>query len=349
LSDRKTKIAVIAVEDREVLLAVAEGSTRAAKRGGRSLFTYETVSEPIRIPRSGNHYDHLRDGGRGFTDAVLLPLVADFIDRLGSEPDIIGISTFGTIDPATNILRHTGGQSEGADKEVRRDVLDIAGSLKRQYGIACPVIADNDATTAAFGEYLYGAGSRDKSKGDQAFAFAWAGRGLNAGFVIDGRPWQGRLHPEMGHLPARRFPDDPHEGNCGSHKDCLTGLAGLRAFEQRAKRTKWTRAQSLDATAYYIAQLCTALTFTVAPTRICVGGLSFRSDFGSELFGKVMKHYRVFVADYPGYSDEKVARNVIIPSQLGDQASLLGVMEIARMRVQPDTDLQMGDVPRAAI
>ena len=347
---RKVKIAAVAIEDDEVLMTVATGHAfeEVYKNTGLRLarFAYESIlPQPIRIRREGGQYEHLRQG-RDFASSLLERMISDFLDRLGDKPDIIGISTFGTVNTKTGEFHHRPSRGQNKLGYIRLNLQDLLA----RHGI--PVVADNDATAAAFGEYLFGVGQAHQLAAHHAFAYVWAGRGLNAGIVIDGMPWQGKLHPEMGHLPARRYMTglhekgrDPHPGNCGSHDDCLTGLAGRRAFMERAAMKGWTERKSLDAMAYYIAQLCAALTLTVVPVSIALGGLSFRGEHAETLLERV-RHYHseLFVADFPGYDDISTAQEVLIRSELGDQASLLGAMEIARRHLFPTHQLYSGDM-----
>ena len=297
------------------------------------------------MPRYPNRYDQLRGEG-GFTTSVLVPFVSDFLDSLGSElPAVLGISTFGTIDTRQAFLQHMPHHDAGAEKAPgHADKVDLKNKLRAK-GVR--IAADNDATAAALGEYIFGAGRADHPAEPHAFAYVWAGRGLNAGIVSDGSPWQGRLHPEMGHLVARRFEQDgrldPYPGNCGLHGDCLGGLAGYRTISERMSRYGWTEDQALDAVGYYIAQLCAALTLTFAPLRIVLGGSLNRQSFSHLLSARIRDHYTRMVTGFPGYDDDRMARNVLIPAQLGDQASLLGIMEIARRAILPAHEFWSGN------
>ena len=340
----RLKIAVLAVEDQCVITTSATGTAyfEDGADGARTpTFRYDQIDSPQIIQRDSAHVERLRGDG-DFTSAALLQLADEFLDSFdGSLPDILGISTFGTVDTKRAFVQHVPSRGPNSLAVVK---VDLRNGLRSR---RLPVVVDNDATAAAFGEYLFGAGRPHQTADAHAFAYVWAGRGLNAGIVIDGSPWQGRLHPEMGHLIARRHDYDAlpggHPGNCGIHHDCLTGLAGFRTLRERMALHGQSEEEAIDALSYYLAQLCAAVTLTVAPARIVMGGLSTRQTWSAALLDRLCDHYVRLVAGFPGYDVESTARNVLIPSQLGDRASMLGMLEIARRSLLPRHSLRSGN------
>ena len=138
--------------------------------------------------------------------------------------------------------------------------------------LSVPVILETDVNAAAIGESRYGAG-----RGVGTFVYITVGTGIGGGAVIDGKTLHGLMHPEMGHLPLRRHPDDPSDfrGTCPFHGACLEGMASGPAMGAR-----WGQpAEALPPghpgwriEAYYIAQACLSLACILSPHRIVVGG-----------------------------------------------------------------------------
>ncbi|MGH3681219.1 MAG: ROK family protein, partial [Natronosporangium sp.] len=90
-------------------------------------------------------------------------------------------------------------------------------------------------------------------------------------------PVHGSRHPEMGHLPVARHPDDRLPGRCPYHGDCLEGLAASAALAQRwnlspADLGALPEQLAIALEAWYLAQLTTALTYLFAPELIVLDG-----------------------------------------------------------------------------
>jgi glucokinase len=100
--------------------------------------------------------------------------------------------------------------------------VQIAGELSARLG--CPVYVENDATTAAYAELLFGHGRQYPS-----LAMLTLGTGIGGGVVIDGRVRRGRygFAGEIGHIPIDRSAGAWPCG-CGQ-RGCLEAYAGSRA------------------------------------------------------------------------------------------------------------------------
>src|SRR5215468_10888226 len=68
---------------------------------------------------------------------------------------------------------------------------------------AVPVVIDTDVNAAARAEWQQGAG-----QGVRCLAYVTVGTGIGGGFLVDGRPLHGALHPEIGHLRLIRRDGD---------------------------------------------------------------------------------------------------------------------------------------------
>lgn len=151
--------------------------------------------------------------------------------------------------------------------------FDLVGAVRRGLPAPVPVVVDTDVNAAAIGERAVGAG---QGHDQLAFVTLGTGTGIGAGVLVDGRPVHGSRHPEMGHLPVARHPDDRLPGRCPYHGDCLEGLAASAALAQR-----WDLSPAelgalpepaIALAAWYLAQLTTALTYLFAPELIVLDG-----------------------------------------------------------------------------
>lgn len=100
----------------------------------------------------------------------------------------LGIAAPGPFGPSGLDTRDAAGFPEIGAK-------DTLAQLQRETGL--PVSLENDATAAAVGEWLYGAG-----KGHNTLAVLHFGIGLGAGFILGGSPYRGASSNagEIGHM-----------------------------------------------------------------------------------------------------------------------------------------------------
>jgi len=135
-----------------------------------------------------------------------------------------------------------------------------------------PVELETDVNAAALAECQYGA-----LRGVKSGAYITVGTGIGGGFVSDGAPIHGMMHPEMGHVRVLRGGpgDDVFVGCCPYHGDCLEGLAAGPAIMRR-----WGAPLSdlpPDHVAHalvadYLGQACAMLALTLSTGRIVIGG-----------------------------------------------------------------------------
>src|SRR6516225_11785061 len=93
---------------------------------------------------------------------------------------------------------------------------------------AVPVVIDTDVNAAARAEWQRGAG-----RGVRYLAYVTVGTGIGGGFVVDGRPLHGALHPEIGHIRLTRRDGDDSPSVCPFHPNCAEGLTGGPAIARR--------------------------------------------------------------------------------------------------------------------
>lgn len=193
-----------------------------------------------------------------------------------------------------------------------------------------PVIIDTDVNAAAYGEFLWGAG-----KGKHYVLYVTIGTGIGGGFVIDGTPYHGMLHPEMGHF---YLPDSNakvlFKGVCPYHSNCFEGLASGPALQAR-----WGIEASLlpkdhpawEEEAHTIALALCSYICILSPDILILGGGVMQQD---QLFPLIR---RKTVRLLNGYIQaENIVKNMdtyIVPPALGSKAGVLGSLALARSTV----------------
>jgi glucokinase len=156
----------------------------------------------------------------GSADDVL-DAIARLVLELDPAPKSVGVAIPGEIDPT--------GRCWGLPNVPGFKGVDLGRGLSDR--LRCPVAVENDATTAALGEYLCGHGTRFPS-----FLMITLGTGVGGGLVIGGQLYPGAngFAGEIGHINIDPSPDAPLCG-CGK-RGCLetyTGTAALlRKFAQ---------------------------------------------------------------------------------------------------------------------
>jgi fructokinase len=134
---------------------------------------------------------------------------------------------------------------------------------------AVPVVIDTDVNAAARAEWQLGAG-----QGARCLAYVTVGTGIGGGFVVDGRPLRGALHPEIGHIRVARREGDQVQSLCPFHGNCVEGLAAGPAIAGRLGANQVLSAEPavLELVAHYLGDLAATLVLSWSPERIVWGG-----------------------------------------------------------------------------
>lgn len=251
---------------------------------------------------------------------------AQFFTR-GRLLDAVGVGSFGPID-----VRHsspTWGHITTTPKPGWART-DLVATLRAALDI--PVAFDTDVNAAALAESRWGA-----AIGLETFCYITIGTGIGGGAIVNGRLLHGLLHPELGHM---RIPHDrardPFDGVCPYHGDCFEGLASGEAIRER-----WGRpGEELSANgvweleAEYLALGLMNVICTLSPQRIILGGGVPKQP---TLLPLVRGRLRDLLAGYFNAAELTVPdaiEHYIVPPGLGDQAGVLGAIELARMAAQ---------------
>jgi fructokinase len=243
-----------------------------------------------------------------------MPQVIDFFRQY--ELKAIGIGSFGPVD--LNIQSPSYGSITTTPKLAWRN-YPLLKVIKDAFSV--PVGFQTDVNVAALGELHFGA-----AKGLDSCLYLTVGTGIGGGAVVNGKVVQGLSHPEMGHIYIRRHPNDPYEGKCPYHRDCLEGLAAGPAIEERwGKKGQELECQKevWEIEAYYLAQALAQYILILSPQKIILGGGVMKQ---TQLFPLIRQNVQELIN---GYVELEDLESYIVPPGLGDNAGITGALVLA--------------------
>lgn len=164
--------------------------------------------------------------------AAAAQLARDEASERGARLLAIGLGSPGVIDPRTGrALYPTSNLPDWAG-------VDLAGFLGDRFGV--PVVVDNDANAALYGEVRYGA-----ARGARHACMATVGTGIGGGALVDGRilrgAWGGGM--ELGHIP---FEEQGRPCGCGK-RGCLEAYAGSRGLIENWSEARAAAGAAVDS------------------------------------------------------------------------------------------------------
>jgi len=188
--------------------------------------------------------------------------------------------------------------------------------------LGVPADIQTDVEAAAVAEHRMAVG-----RGHRSIAYVTVGTGIGAGVLVDGVPFRGRDHIEIGHMPVTRVPGDDFEGVCPFHADCLEGMASGPAIAARWNATPSAldgRDDVWNLEADYLAQLARVLTYSFSPDKILFsGGVGARKHLAPRIAAATKRHLG-------GYSVSHAANDDLIATAgLGNDAGLMGAALLA--------------------
>ena len=160
--------------------------------------------------------------------ATLATMVAGARAVLSAEVQGIGVAAAGLVERTTGVLRF-------APNLAWRDAPLVS---HLQEALHLPVVADNDNTAAAWGEFRFGAG-----QGYRDLLLVGVGTGIGGGIVADGRLFRGAhgFAAEIGHVLM-----DPAGPTCGcGNRGCWEQLASGQAVTRAGRQAVEERVRSL--------------------------------------------------------------------------------------------------------
>src|SRR6187399_825933 len=151
----------------------------------------------------------------GSSPDKVLDAIADTVRGIDPKPLSVGVAIPGEVDSE--------GKCWGLPNVPGFKGVMFGEGLSERLG--CPVAVENDATTAALGERLYGHGRRHPS-----FLMMTLGTGIGGGLVIGHQLYPGAtgFAAEVGHMKVDTAPDAPLCA-CGQ-RGCVETFAGTRAL-----------------------------------------------------------------------------------------------------------------------
>lgn len=251
------------------------------------------------------------------TPEETMPQMLAFFER--EKVEALGIGCFGPIDPDRE--SPTYGYITSTPKLAWQN-YNIVGAFEER--LHCPVGFDTDVNAAALGEASFGA-----ARGLKNSIYMTVGTGIGVGVYSEGRLLHGMMHPEAGHILIKRHPEDPYEGCCPFHKDCLEGLAAGPSIEKR-----WGRPGALlagekkvwEIEAFYIAQACVNYAMILSPERIVLGGGVMKQPV---LLPLIREKFTELMAGYlktPRLADME---HYIVGAALHDDQAVMGCVQLA--------------------
>jgi glucokinase len=204
---------------------------------------------------------------------AIISAARQIVGRPASPLSGIGIACGGPLDRKSGTLGRVVNMPDW-------DGICITEVFSNEFG--APAYLDNDATAAALGEALFGAG-----RGIDHFVYFTISTGIGGGIIIGGRPYRGcgENAGEFGH--TKIVPDGP-PCNCGD-RGCLESLASGTAIARIAREGLQSGAQSMirewisspqDVTAELVA-------------RAAAGG----DPFACEIWSRAMYHLGLGIAN----------------------------------------------------
>lgn len=246
-----------------------------------------------------------------------LAAVAEFFDSVGPVA-ALGIASFGPVDLDPDSPDY------GSIMDTPKPGWSGAPVLGRlSEALRVPAGIQTDVEAAAVAEQILGSEPRPRR-----LAYVTVGTGIGAAVAVDGAPWRGRRHSELGHIPVRRVVGDEYPGCCPFHRDCLEGMACGPAMAERWELDP-SEADGRDdiwqMEAAYLAQLVRVLIYSFAPDRIVFGGGVGSRPGLAEMIQAASR------AELNGYADYSIDDDAFVTAPtLGDDSGLLGAALLAR-------------------
>ena len=283
--------------------------------------------------------DTPREGGTALTQAianVAKELMAEF------TVDSVGVSAAGFVSSDRKTMLATPNIAGWNGVDLDYELTSLIG---------LPVVIENDANAAAWGEARFGAG-----RGKRHMLMLTVGTGIGGGIVVNGDLYRGAfgIAAEIGHI---RVVPDGHLCGCGA-RGCfeqygsgnalmrhareaiaaspdiarnllsrgdgtLEGLTG-QAITEAAREGDAVALAAFNTTGQWLGAGIATLSVVLDPECVVIGGgVIDAGDILLEPTRSALERYMPFAGKHP-YPE-------IIAAQLGNEAGLVGVADLARL------------------
>ena len=283
--------------------------------------------------------DTPREGGGALTQAiadVAKELMADF------TIESVGVSAAGFVSSDRKTMLATPNIAGWNGVNLDSELTQLIG---------LPVVIENDANSAAWGEARFGAG-----RGKDHMLMLTVGTGIGGGIVVNGALYRGAfgIAAEIGHI---RVVPDGHLCGCGA-RGCfeqyasgnalmrhareaiaaspeiarnllsrgdgsIDGLTG-RAITEAAREGDPVALAAFNTTGQWLGAGIASLAVILDPQCVVIGGgVIDAGDILLEPTRTALVRYMPFTGKHP-YPE-------IIAAQLGNEAGLVGVADLARL------------------
>lgn len=284
------------------------------------------LQEEIRVQADFSHLCQLHEQTPERAWQVILNTIADAINSARIKyPSIsfVGIGFPGFIDPDTQRISQSPNLPGLSQVDLSADLSAL---------IALPVVTENDALAAAFGEYVM-----QLSK-TQSLIYLGLGTGVGGGLILNGKPIQGQhgVAMEAGHIIVQPYGRLCGCGNMGCMEQYASASGVAISYfeatgEQSSAKEIATRAKAGDqaAIAAYelagvtLAQALAHILKVIDVENIVIGGgmsagwLLMQASFMQQLDQDLIPALR-----------GKVKVSI---SNVGDQAGMIGAAMLSRL------------------
>lgn len=244
----------------------------------------------------------------------------------------LGIASFGPVDLCK--ASKTYGYITTTPKEGWRNVADVVGFFKREFGDSTPILFETDCNAPAMAEMA-------QIIQDQAdpptVVYITVGTGVGIGAVVRGEPIHGFLHPEGGHMIIPPMAEDSYPGSCAfKHRYCIEGMVHSKAIadragvSQRELHTLPDDHEVWEKVGYYLGALCLNITYLLSPHVIVLGGGIMKRKLLYAIVRRWFKDLLKGYLDAEKFKTDEGLASYIRESIFGDSAGIIGALELAR-------------------